>query len=142
MDQFFDKLRPVAHNAWRIMIGFAFFTHGGQKIFGWFGASQAADLMSRFGIAGIIEVVGGALIMLGLFTRPTAFICAGEMAVAYWWMHAGRADPFSIWHWDNRGELVLVYCFTWLFLAAIGPGSFSLDAKLLKTRGKSPSQRP
>lgn len=136
MNEFFEKLRPVAHNAWRIAVGFAFFTHGGQKLFAWFGRAEPVELVSRFGAAGVIEFFGGLLIMLGLFTRPAAFVCAGEMAVAYWWMHVGRSDPFSIWHWANGGELVMVFSFTWLFLSAVGPGSFSLDEKLFGTKSE------
>ncbi len=128
-------VRNAALDAMRIAVGIAFFTHGGQKIFAWFGGfgqSGTAELMTRFGAAGIIEVVAGTLLVLGLFTRPAAFIASGEMAVAYVWMHwAGQGE---MWWWENGGELALVYCFVWLFFAAWGAGPFSLDAVL---RGRS-----
>lgn len=72
--------------------------------------------------------------MLGLFTRPTAFIASGQMAVAYFWIHVGGSDPFSIWHWENRGETVMIFSFTWLMLAAVGAGDFSLDKKFFGNR--------
>ena len=132
MEAMFDRLRPLAHNLWRIVVGFAFWTHGGQKLFAWFGRDSPVEYISRFGIAGVIEFFGGLLIMLGLFTRPVAFIISGEMAVAYWWMHAARNG--SIWHWANRGELVMVFCFSFLFMCAIGGGTFSLDHWLKNRR--------
>jgi len=115
--------------ALRIAAGLAYFSHGAQKIFGWFGGfgdAGTAQLMTEFGAAGIIELVGGALIVLGLFTRPAAFIASGEMAVAYFWKHAGGSG--ELFWWDNRGELVMVYSFLWLFFAVWGAGPFSLDA--------------
>ncbi|NNF12725.1 MAG: DoxX family protein [Gemmatimonadetes bacterium] len=118
--------------ALRIAAGLGFFSHGAQKLFGWFGGFGAdggtADLMTRFGAAGIIEVVCGLAIVLGLFTRPLAFIASGQMAVAYFWAHAiGRDDLF--W-WGNGGELAMVYSFLWLYLAVRGPGRFSIDARM------------
>lgn len=121
-----SKLQPFAHNAARIVIGFLFWVHGGQKLFAWFGREDTVELMSRYGIAGLLEFFGGILIMLGLFTRPVAFILSGEMAVTYFWMHTARAGSF--WPWVNRGELPALYCFYFLFLSTIGAGTFSLDA--------------
>ena len=112
----------------RIVIGFLFMTHGGQKLFGWFGAEAPREFMSRFGVAGILEFFGGILVMLGLFTGPVAFVLAGEMAVAYFWMHL----PRGLWPWENRGELPALYSFVFLFLATAGGGSFSVDAILAK----------
>lgn len=115
--------------ALRIAAGLAFFSHGAQKILGWFGGfgeAGTAELLTEYGAAGMIELVGGTLIVLGLFTRPVAFIASGEMAVAYFWKHAGRSS--ELWWWDNRGELVMVYSFLWLFFAVWGAGPFSLDA--------------
>lgn len=124
----------------RIMAGLGFFTHGGQKLFGWFGGFGAdggtAELMSRFGAAGIIEVVCGAAIVLGLFTRPMAFIASGQMAVAYFWAHVGGQD--ELFWWANGGELAMVYCFLWLYLVVRGPGSFSVDAWLARKGLMSP----
>lgn len=130
MNDFFDKLKPLSHNLMRIFVGFAYWTHGGQKLFAWFGREEPVELMTRFGAAGIIEFFGGLLIMVGLFTRPVAFLISGEMAVTYWWMHALRND--SLWHWANRGELPLVYAFVFLVICAWGGGDFSLDGWLKK----------
>lgn len=113
----------------RIAAGLAFFSHGAQKILGWFGGfgeAGTAELMTEFGAAGIIELVGGALIVVGLFTRPAALIASGEMAVAYFWKHMGGSS--ELFWWDNRGELVMVYSFVWLFFAVWGAGPFSVDA--------------
>lgn len=125
------------YNALRIVVGTAFFVHGAQKLLGWFGGfgpdGGTAELMSRFGAAGTIETVCGAAIVLGLLTRPLAFLAAGEMAVAYFWMHVARNSELFWWH--NRGELVVLYCFTWLFFAAHGAGDFSLDHWLAVRRG-------
>ncbi|HSM08249.1 MAG TPA: DoxX family protein [Gemmatimonadota bacterium] len=115
--------------ALRIAAGLAYFSHGAQKMLGWFGGfgeAGTAELMTEYGAAGMIELVGGALIVLGLFTRPAAFIASGEMAVAYFWKHAGRND--EIFWWENGGELVMVFSLLWLFFAVWGAGPFSLDA--------------
>lgn len=120
----------------RVFAGLAYFSHGAQKLFGWFGGmgpnGGTVDLMSRFGAAGVIEVVGGALLVLGLFTRVVAFLASGEMAVAYFWIHTGGSG--SIWWWQNRGETVMLYSFIWLFFAANGAGPYSLDAWLANRR--------
>lgn len=126
------KLQPLALNATRIAVGFMYWTHGGQKLFAWFGREEPAQLMSRWGAAGVIEFVGGPLIMLGLFSRPVAFIISGQMAVTYWWMHVARNG--ELWHWANRGELPAVYAFVFLMLAAYGGGQFSIDGLLAKRR--------
>ncbi len=113
----------------RIAIGFLYWTHGAQKLLGWFGGfgpeGGTADLMSRFGIAAVLETFGGLAIMLGLAVRPVAFILSGEMAVAYWWIHVSSG---GLWPWANGGEKVAFYSFYFLFLAAAGGGAFSLDA--------------
>lgn len=124
------NLAGAAQSTLRIAAGLAYFSHGAQKLFGWFGGVGAdggpAELMSRFGAAGLIETIGGAALVLGLFTRPIAFLASGEMAVAYFWMHWGRSG--QMWWWENRGEVVLLCSFIWLFVAAAGAGPFSLDA--------------
>lgn len=116
--------------ALRIFAGLGYFSHGAQKIFGWFGGfgpdGGTADLMTRFGAAGVIEVVCGIAIILGLFTRPLAFLASGQMAVAYFWAHV--AGQGSLWWWANGGELPMVYSFLWLYIAVRGAGSFSVDA--------------
>lgn len=132
MNDFFSKLEPLATNAMRIMVGLTFWSHGAQKLFGWFGASGTVALTSRFGIAGIIEFFVAPLVVLGLFHRPAAFLISGEMAVTYWWMHvAGRGE---LWWWANRGELPLVYAFLFLVIATRGGGDFSIDALLAKRK--------
>lgn len=132
MYTFLSKLQPFALNAVRIMVGLAYWSHGGQKLFAWFGREEPVELMTRFGIAGIIEFFAGGLVVLGLFHRPAAFLISGEMAVTYWWMHAARQGEF--WWWANRGELPLVYCFVFLLIAAFGGGDFSIDGWLAKRR--------
>jgi putative oxidoreductase len=102
--------------------------HGGQKLFGVPNAlpGGAPPMFSLFWIAGVLEFFGGLLLLLGLFTRPVAFILAGQMAVAYFMQHA----PNSFWPLINQGELAVLYCFLFLYLAAAGPGPWSLDSKL------------
>lgn len=136
LDNTTSRFGPGALTALRIAAGLAFWTHGAQKILGWFGGmggGGTAELMSRFGAAGVLELILGALIVFGLFTRVAAFLASGEMAVAYFWIHTGGAD--SIWWWNNRGELVMVYSFLWLYFAAVGAGPYSLDAMLARRSG-------
>ena len=133
------RFQNFAYAALRIAAGLAFFSHGGQKLFGWFGGfgpDGSAELMSRFGAAGVIETVCGLGIALGLFTRPLAFLASGEMAVTYFWMHAGRSS--ELFWWANRGELPLLYAFLWLFVFARGSGRFSVDGWVRKRRATSP----
>ena len=113
----------------RIVTGLVYMVHGAQKLFGWFGGvgpnGGGVPLASMFGVAGVLEFFGGALIVLGLFTRPVAFILAGEMAYAFWTVHfpMGGINPIA-----NHGEPAVLYCFIYLFLAFNGPGPFSIDA--------------
>jgi putative oxidoreductase len=129
-------VREATHNLLRIFAGFAFAQHGAQKLFGWFGGmgpeGGTAQLMSLMGLAGTIEFVGGLLIMLGLFTRPIAFLASGEMAVAYFMSHF----PRGFWPIENRGEPAVLFCFIFLFLAAHGAGTISLDALLARRRSR------
>jgi putative oxidoreductase len=108
----------------RIVAALIFMEHGTQKLFG-FPASPnpAPALFSLYGLAGILEVAGGALLLLGLFTRPVAFVLAGMMAVAYWMAHAPRS-PFPVL---NGGDAAILYCFVFLFLVVAGGGVWSLD---------------
>jgi uncharacterized membrane protein YphA (DoxX/SURF4 family)/broad specificity phosphatase PhoE len=110
----------------RIVAALTFVTHGTQKLFA-VPALQPRDpvsLVSSLGAASVLEIVGGALLVLGLFTRPVAFVLAGEMAVAYFTAHA----PRSFWPILNGGEVAVLFCFIWLFFAGAGPGPWSLDA--------------
>ena len=120
----------------RVVGGLMFAQHGAQKLLGWFANPQAARALPAPGslswIAGVLELVGGPLIALGLFTRPVAFLLAGTMAVAYFKAHA----PDGFWPIVNRGELAVLYCFVFLLLAAAGPGAYSLDAAL-RSRGRT-----
>lgn len=132
-----SRIRDLTQTSLRIAAGLTYFSHGAQKLLGWFGGfgpdGGTADLMSRFGMAGTIETVGGLCLILGLFTRPVAFLASGEMAVAYFWMH--WAGSGKMWWWDNHGEVVLLYSFIWLLFAAWGAGPYSLDAKLRRRQG-------
>jgi putative oxidoreductase len=110
-------------SALRIVAAFIFLMHGTQKLFAYPGGARA-PLMSLLGAAGAIELVGGSLLLLGLFTRPVAFVLAAEMAVAYFRTHAPRGG----WPILNGGELAVLFCFLWLFFWAAGPGPLSLDA--------------
>lgn len=123
-------------NLLRIMTGFLFIPHGAQKLFGLFGgfggqSGATAPLFSLLGLAGFLEFFGGVAILLGLFTRPVAFILSGQMAVAYFMAHA----PNGFWPVQNRGELVVLYAFVFLFLAAAGGGGLSVDGLLRKQKG-------
>ena len=118
--------KAITHNALRIVAGFLFTLHGAQKLFGVLGGNQVESLMGQRGIAGILEFFGGLLIMVGLFTRPVAFLVSGQMAVAYFIAHA----PDGLWPIMNRGELAAFYCFTWLFFCAHGAGKYSIDGWL------------
>lgn len=132
-----DRHLPAAQAALRVVAGLAYFSHGAQKLFGWFGGvgpdGGAAELMSRYGAAGVIEVVAGACIAIGLGTRLLAFIASGEMAVAYFWMHVGSSG--SLWWWQNGGEVVMLFSFIFLLYAAWGAGPYSIDARRARTPG-------
>ena len=116
----------------RIVAGFLFIAHGTQKLFGIPVAMPGgpAPLQSLAGAAGVIEVIGGALLLVGLLTRPIAFLLSGEMAVAYFKMHSSQ----SFWPIVNQGELAVLYCFLFLYFAAAGAGPWSLDALLFHRR--------
>jgi putative oxidoreductase len=110
----------------RIVAAFTFMAHGTQKLFGWPAnePQQTVVLMSLMGLAGVLETFGGLLLLLGWFTRPVAFVLAGEMAAAYFMAHA----PRGFWPLLNRGEVPVLYCFLFLYLSAVGGGPWSLDA--------------
>ena len=112
--------------------------HGGQKLLGWFGGfggnpGATAPITSLMGVAGILELVGGSLIVLGLFTRPVAAILAIEMAYAYITVHA----PRGVWPIENQGEPAALYFILFLFFAGHGAGLFSLDAAISRARHSS-----
>lgn len=115
-------------SALRIMTGLLFLAHGTVKLFAWPLAMdwfKDLQLFSLMGFAGILEIAGGILIVLGLFTRHAAFILSGFMAAAYFMGHAGS----GFWPIANGGELAIMFCFVFLYFAAAGAGPISLDAK-------------
>ena len=131
-----DPLPPVWRermlSVLRIVAGFVFMLHGTQKLLAWPLAEPrpAVELASLMGVAGLLELVGGFLILIGLFTRPVAFVLAGEMAVAYFMAHF----PQSFWPVLNQGEPAVLYCFIFLYLFAAGPGVWSVDAAMRARR--------
>ena len=122
MQPILGKLSEPIFGIMRIIVGFLFACHGAQKVFGVFGwPGHAHGLML---IAGCIELVGGLLIALGLFTSFAAFIASGEMAAAYLMGHASH----GFWPIVNKGELAVAYCFVFLYVASRGPGRLSVDS--------------
>ncbi|PWT98666.1 MAG: DoxX family protein [Terriglobia bacterium] len=120
-----EPYEPQLRSLFRIMAAFTYSLHGWQKFFGMFGGigGRSVPPDNMLGIAGLLETFGGALLILGLFTRPVAFLLSGEMAVGYFRAHA----PRGFWPLLNGGELAVFYCFMFLWLSAAGPGPWSLD---------------
>ena len=123
-----SRFSDPVYSIMRLIIGVLFACHGAQKIFGAFGGKVAAAPLMQFG--GWIELAGGILIAVGLFTRPAAFLASGMMAVAYFMAHASG----GLWPIVNKGELAVVYCFIFLFIFFYGPGRYSLDAMIFRNR--------
>jgi len=119
-----DRFGAETHAALRIVTGLLFLCHGGQKLFGFPAPMPGEAPAFVVYVAGTIELVGGALVAIGLFTRQAAFLCSGLMAAAYWMAH-GTKDLFPL---NNGGELAALYCFVFLFFAAHGAGIWSVDA--------------
>lgn len=119
------RLSEPIYAAFRIVVGFLFLFHGAQKLLGMFGG-QRPPVGSLFWIAGVIELVGGVLIMIGLLAGIAAFIASGEMASAYFMQHA----PKGTWPIENGGELAVLYCFAFLYISARGAGMLSVDGAL------------
>ena len=118
-----ERYAPYVYAAFRFVVGFLFVFHGLQK-FGLFGGGTV-PLVSLFGAAAVIELVCGALVAVGLLTRPAAFLASGEMAVAYFMSHY----PKGMWPIQNQGELAVLYCFAFLYIAARGAGRFGIDRR-------------
>ena len=118
----------------RMVAGFLFLCHGGQKLFGWFGGlgpgGGSVVLMSQMGLAGVLEFFGGLAILIGFVTRPVAFVLAGEMAWAYFTVH----QPHGAVPLQNHGEPAVLFAFIFLFFATHGAGAFSVDAALGNAR--------
>ena len=112
----------------RIVSGLLFMQHGTSKFFGFPYVEMLANVPVFYlvGIAGLLELIGGALLVVGLFTRPVAFILSGMMAVAYFMAHVAQ----SFFPLVNQGELAILYCFVFLYFAAAGPGPWSVDAMM------------
>lgn len=123
----FDRLsayQPQVLAVLRIMTALLFIEHGTQKFFDFPAAAQPfGNLMNLTGLAGLLEIGGGLLVLVGLFTRPVAFVLCGFMAVAYFMAHA----PQSFFPVNNRGDAAILFCFVFLYLTAAGPGAFALD---------------
>ncbi len=132
----FKSWAPVILGITRIIVGVLFATHGAQKIFGAFGGLPQGIVVPFWiqYIGGSIEFFGGALIALGLFTRLAAFICSGMMAVAYFYGHARNG---SFWPNVNQGEMAVLYCWIFLYIAAAGPGAFALDNILFRRAART-----
>ncbi|QIL75729.1 MULTISPECIES: DoxX family protein [Hymenobacter] len=124
------RFAPHIYALLRIVVGLLFAMHGSQKLLGFPGDKPPVEIASLMGLAGIIELVGGLLIAFGFLTRIAAFIASGTMAVAYFMAHAPQASLPII----NQGELAVVYCFLFLYIAAQGSGPWSLDNMLRKDR--------
>jgi putative oxidoreductase len=121
---FIETWKPRLLSVLRIVVAFMFMSHGMQKILSFpTPPARAIDLASVAGIAGLLELFGGALLLVGLFTRPVAFLLSGEMALAYFMAHA----PQGFWPLLNRGELAVPYCFLFLYFAVAGAGVWSID---------------
>jgi putative oxidoreductase len=124
---------PLVLSLLRIMAGLLFLAHGTQKFLGFPGGEMAGTgwaFAHPGAYAGFIELITGALIALGLFTRPAAFLASGTMAAAYFIGHA----PQNFWPANNMGDAAILYCFVFLYLVFAGPGPVSLDAKLGRQR--------
>jgi putative oxidoreductase len=121
MQRFLGRYADIAYALLRVVAGLLFAVHGAQKLFGVLGGTKM-PLASLFGFAGLIELVGGLLIAIGLFTSWAAFIASGEMAVAYFMVHAKQ----GFWPVLNKGELAVVYCFLFLYIACRGGGRYGV----------------
>jgi putative oxidoreductase len=131
-DSFVSTWAPRTLALLRIATGFLFMSHGLQKILGLPVPPRAETVLwSLSGVAGLMELVGGALIIIGLFTRPVAFLLSGEMAFAYFIAHA----PQGFWPLLNRGELAALYSFVFLYFAVAGSGAWSIDNLLRRSTG-------
>lgn len=130
MNKFLGKYSEYIYALLRIVAGWCFLLHGSAKLFGWPGGGETVAIASRAGVAGIIELVAGLLILIGLFASWAAFIASGEMAVAYFMVHASQGTPF--FPFLNGGEPAVLFCFIFLLVAAKGAGELSVASALKK----------
>jgi putative oxidoreductase len=133
-----STIAEAALSALRIVSALLFMQHGVQKLYGWLlpaerAFSGAPEILSRMWLAGMLETFGGLLLLVGLFTRPVAFLLSGQMAFAYFIAHAGQ----GFWPILNGGELAALYSFVFLALSALGGGRFSIDRVLVERRERA-----
>lgn len=119
-----SKFQPSALGLLRIVSSLIFFAHGTQKLLGFPASDKSPEMFSLSWTAGALELVGGFLLLIGLFSRPVAFVLSGLMACAYWIAHAPRS-PFPVL---NGGDAAILYCFIFLYIVFAGPGRWSVDA--------------
>lgn len=130
---FLTRFSPQLLSVLRIVSALIFMEHGTSKLLGFPPTemfAQPPEMFSLIWIAGVLELVGGALLVLGLFTRPVAFILSGEMAAAYWMMHAQQ----SFYPVQNQGDAAILYCFVFLYIAAAGGGPWALDNLIFRKK--------
>jgi putative oxidoreductase len=122
MQSLLARFTPYLYALLRIVAGLLFAQHGVQKLFGWLGGSGPMPMFSQFWVAGVVETFGGLAIALGAFTSPVAFVASGQMAVAYFQAH----QPRGFWPIQNGGELSVLFCFLFLYIASRGSGKWSV----------------
>ena len=126
-----DRCSSYFLSVLRIVTALLFLSHGTSKLLGFpYSSASFPPPWTQFWMAGMLELIGGTLLLVGLLTRPVAFILAGEMAVAYWLVHA----PDNFWPVLNRGEAAILYCFIYLYIVFAGPGPWSVDALIQRRR--------
>jgi putative oxidoreductase len=130
---FLDRFSPALLSVLRIVAALLFMEHGTSKLLNFPPTemfAQAPEMFTLIWFAGVLELVGGALLVLGLFTRPVAFILSGQMAIAYWTVHAAQ----SFYPVQNGGDGAILFCFVFLYIAAAGGGPWSLDNLLFRKK--------
>ena len=130
----FEQIAPYVIFGMRFAAALLFFQHGAEKLWGFAGARPVPDLFAQRGVAGLLETIGPALLLIGLFPRFTAFILCGEMAVAYFQSWA----PRGFWPIANGGEEAVLFCYFYLWIMTAGPGAWSVDAWIDRQRGPHP----
>jgi putative oxidoreductase len=135
-----ERARLVTTFLLRVVSGLLFMQAGGMKILDWFGGIPAdfgghPAVLTQTWIGGMLELCGGAMLLIGLFTQPVAFLLSGEMAVAYFQFH----QPNGLWPIQNHGEPAVLFCFIFLWLAAHGGGPWSVDHLIKKTPSRAPA---
>jgi len=123
--RFLERYQPQLLAVLRVIVALLFIEHATIKLFGFppGGAPGLQPVGTLLWVAGVIEIITGALVFLGLFTRPAAFIASGEIAIGYWMFHG----PKSFWPALNNGEAAILFCFAFLYIASAGPGAWSVD---------------